>query len=191
MEVMPFSFVAEIAIPSARQCLSLAAPFLAVAALWWLVRRMDQIIDYLFPHWQWERQLGWLDIRTERRADAVLRGMVYVVYAVLAAALYGIVWAASAMASLDHLRDPVVLRELIVRLSVMLVSLGFWLVYLGLSLIPKLRNQYEAEELEQFRREQKEIELERERNPASRLKLSPQKSRSEWAAPPNRTRPGR
>jgi len=190
MQGAPSLFLAEIAIPSAKQCLTFAAPFLSVAAFWWLVRRMDYIIDYLFPHWEWERKLGWLDIRTERRSGQILRWIGYVVYAALAVALYGIVWAAPALSTLDRLSDPAVARDLLRHVPVLLVSLGFWLVYLGLSLIPRLRHEYEKDELDRFRAEQKEIEEERERNPASRMKSPSPQTRFGRPTRSNRMGPG-
>jgi len=190
MHGAPFFFVAEIGIPSAGQCLTFAAPFLAVAAVVWLLRRMDQIIDHLFPHWEWEKQLGWLNIRAERQANAFLRWIGYFIYAALAMALYGIIWAAQVLSSLNGWSDPSALRDLLLCLPVLLVSVGFWLVYLGLSLIPKLREQYEKDELERFRVEQKEIEQERAMNPASRFKSPPPKPRVDLPARSDRMKPG-
>jgi len=188
MRAQPLSFLAEIAIPSAGQCLRVAAPFLAVAAAWWLVARMDQIIAYLFPHLEWERKMGWLNIRAERQANAIWRWLGYAVYALLATALYGIVWSVQGLPPLDEWTDPSQVSEVATRLPVLLVSAGFWLVYLGCGLIPQLRNQYETEDLENFRAEQKELEREQELL-RSRRKKSPAKPRFEMPARSNRMGP--
>lgn len=160
MHGRPFQFLAEIGIPNASQCLMFVAPILAVAGIWWVVDRVEFIMDRLFPQMAWEKQLGWLNIRAEQQAEMILRWLNCVLYAVLAVALYGIVWGAEALPSLKHFDDPHIMPELDRRISVLLVSLGFWLVYLGYGLIPKLRRQFEMEELDKFRAEQAVIETE-------------------------------
>jgi hypothetical protein len=165
----PHLVLAAIGIPSAWQCFTVAAPFLAFAALRWVIHRIDFTVNRLFPHWEWERRLGWLNLGTQRRADAVLRWIGYFLYALLAAALYGIVWAAPALGQLDRWSDPNVLGEISLKISVLLVCLGLWLVYLGFELLPKLRRQHETEELERFRAEQAGYERESDHRPDSRL----------------------
>ena len=157
---------AVLAIPDARQCLIYAGPFLAVAAVWWLYNRMDAILAFLFPHWEWERNLGWLNIKAQKRADAVLRGLGYLFYALLAASLYGIFWGVQAIPA-DWSKAEAI-KLFLERLPVFLVSVGLWMVYLGCTLIPKLRDQHEMEALEKFREEQKELEEERDQIKAAR-----------------------
>lgn len=191
MSGLPFDFIAEIAIPDAGQCLTWAAPVLAVVAMIGVLGRMDQIIDRLFPHWEWERRLGWLNIRAIRRAEKVLRWLGYFIYAVLGLALLGIVWSAQGLVeTLNHWDNPHVAVELALRVPVLLASLGFWLVYLGCELLPKLRGQYEEEELQKFRAEQAELEREREQNPVSRVKTPLHQPRINPKTPtvPNRSR---
>jgi len=165
-----FPLVAAIGIPDARHCLIAALPVVCVLAVSWFLKRIDSILAWLFPHWEWERKLGWLNIRAERQADAFLRWVRYLVYALLAMSLYGIVWGAQALAWLDQMDDPRILAEIVARVPVLLISLGFWLSYLGLVLIPKLRNEYEFEELQKYRAEQAILEKEHERARSSRLK---------------------
>jgi hypothetical protein len=150
--------LAEIGIPDAGQCLTVAAPILAIFALWWVVQRVDLMIDRLFPNLEWERRLGWLNIRAQRRAEAGLRWIGYFIYAVLAVALCGIVWSARGLGAIKDWSDPSALSPLGRCLPVLLVSGGVWLVYLGCALIPKVRSQHETEELEKFRAEQAELE---------------------------------
>src|SRR5271170_3083270 len=99
----------------AWQCFHFAAPFLAVAVLWWLIKRTDRVIHHLFPHLEWEKSLGWLNIRAERRANAALRWVGYGIYALLAVALYGIVWTAEGLRQLDNWSDPSVVGDLALR----------------------------------------------------------------------------
>ena len=188
---MPSLFLAEIFIPTAWECLLVASPFLVLGAMWLLVRLVEQLIARLFPHWEWEKRLGWLNIRVERRAATVLRWMGYAVYAALAVALYGIVWAAPALGNLLQWDNPALVAEGAGQVPVLLICLGVWLVYLGCELIPKLRNQYEREELEKFRAAQAELEQERERQPPSRLKSSSAKPRFDLPARSNRIWPRR
>jgi hypothetical protein len=100
------SFLAGFVFPSAGQCLVWAAPFLAVAAAWWLISRTDRIVSHLFPALEWEQSLGWLNIKAERRANTALRWVGYGIYAILAGALVGIVWGAEGLSQLDNWSDP-------------------------------------------------------------------------------------
>ncbi len=89
---IPPSIAAEAILIMAGRALLFATPPLAVAALWWLAGRVDLIIARLFPHLEWERSLGWLNIRAERRARTALRCLGFLIHVALAAALVGIVW---------------------------------------------------------------------------------------------------
>jgi hypothetical protein len=156
-------FLAEIGIPDARQCFSFLAPFLMVAILYALIKRMDHFVARLFPEWEWEKRLGWLNLQAERHTDFVLRWIGYVSHAILAAALYGMVWGAEAVPTVGHWQDPYVLGDLVLRMVALGTSLALLLVYFGIWLIPKLRNEYEMELLKKFQLEQKRIEEEQER----------------------------
>jgi hypothetical protein len=162
-------FPAGLAFPSAWQCFVWAAPFLAVAAVWWLINQTDRIINHLFPHLEWEKSLGWLNIRAERRAKAALRWVGYGIYATLAVALYGIVWAAQGLQALGNWSEPWILGDLALRIPVLVLCLGLWWFYLGCWLIPKLRAQREEAGLKQFRAEAEEAEKEREVHSHSRV----------------------
>ncbi|MCE0523176.1 MAG: hypothetical protein LV480_09730 [Methylacidiphilales bacterium] len=153
----------------AWRCLVLAAPFVSIAALWWLINRTDQVIHYLFPHLEWEKSLGWLNIRAERRAKTALRWIGHAIYALLAVALYGIVWAAEGLRQLDHWSDPWVVGDLALRVPVLAICLGAWVLYLGGWLMPKLRAEREEAELKKFREEMEEAEKEREMQSHSRF----------------------
>jgi len=182
---------AEIAIPDAQQCLRVAAPFLAVAGLVALWRNLDEILNRLFPHWEFEKKLGWLNFKAQKRADTFLRGLGYFIYALLAAGLLGILWAAQGLAAIRQWDDVQVLGDILLRVPVLLVSLGFWLFYLFGHLIPRMCGQYEEEELEKFREEQRELEREQDRYPESRLKKPYHKARLNSPASSNRIKPRR
>ena len=164
----------------AWRCIIFLAPVLAVAALWWLVSRTDRLINYCFPDLEWEKNLGWLNIRAERRANAALRWLGYGIYFLLGGALYGIAWAAVGMQDWDRAaQDPAVVAELMVHVPVLVACLGAWVLYLGTWLLPKLRTEREEAELRRFRVEMEEVERERgERQPKSRVKAPLRKPRT-------------
>ena len=171
---------AAIGIPNAWQCLVVASPFLFIAAVKWLVGITDVFIKQLFPYWEWEKQLGWLNIRAHRRAELFWRWFGYFIYATLALALYGIVWASSALSNPAAWSDPNLVPDLMAKVATLLVCLGYWLVYLGCELLPKLRRQYEDEELQRYRVEMAAREEESETRPASRHGATDLKS---WKKP--------
>lgn len=166
--IPPF-FLAAFALPNASQALVLAAPFLAVAAVWWLINRTDRIVHHIFPDLEWEKELGWLNIRAERRANTAMRWVGYGVYLMLVDALYGIVWGAEGLQQLDNWSDPWVMGDLAMRIPALMFCLGIWVLYLGGWLIPKLRAQREAVEWKKVRAEMEETEREREEHPRSRI----------------------
>lgn len=175
---------AQIAIPDASQCLLFAAPFLGGIALYWLFQRSDRLINWIFPNWTWEKELGWLNIRANRQAETALRWIGYAFYALLALTLYGIVWGSSAFADLVQ-ESPDTVAEGVGKLSVLLICIGIWLVYFGFELIPKLQNQYEEEELEKYRAEHSDSADDEDHPPksASRWGLSKSKPRSPLPGP--------
>lgn len=195
---IPPSIVAEAILIMAWKCLVFAAPFLAIAIVWWLINQTDRIINYLFPYLEWEHTLGWLNIKAERRANAALRWLGYGIYALLAGALLGIVWAAEGLQALDNWSDPSVMGDLALRVPALFFCLGLWVLYLGGWLIPKLRAEREVAGLKKFRAEMKEAERERdETQPRSRIHAPLRKPRTNAPAEasaspvplmPNRTR---
>ena len=177
-------FPAGFVFPDAWQCLHFAAPFITVAALWWLINQTDRIVNYLFPYLEWEKSLGWLNIQAERRAQAAMRWLGYGIYATLAAALLGIVWAAEGLQALDNWSDPWVMGDLALRVPVLGFCLGLWWFYLGCWLIPKLRAEREEAGYRKFRAEMEEADREKEEEtqPRSRIQSPLRKPRTN--APP-------
>ena len=177
-EAIPPLVLTTVLLLIAWKGLLFAAPLLVIAAVWWLVTQTDRIINYFFPLLEWEKSLGWLNIRAERRANAALRWVGYAIYAVLVFALSGIVWAAFGLQNLANWSDPWVMGDLALRVPVLGICLGVWLLYLGGWLIPKLRAEREEAGLRQFRREMAWVELEREMHPRSRVKSPLRKPRA-------------
>jgi hypothetical protein len=173
-------------LPSIWQYFVFAAPFLAVAILWLLAQRMDRIIHRLFPDLEWEKSLGWLNIRAERRAQTVLRWIGYIIYALLAIALYGIFWGAEGLQALDNWSDPWVMGDLALRVPVLIFCLGLWLVFFCSWLIPKLRAERELKDLKKYRAKAGEEEREREKEPRSRIHAPLLKPRTNAVLVPNR-----
>jgi len=136
--------------------LQVAVPVATVAAVWWLINQTERVVHWLFPHLEWEHSLGWLNIRAQRRADMAMRWLGYLIYAVLIAALYGIIWGAEGLRDRAQWSDPWVIGDLLLRIPVMLFCLGLWFLYLGCGLVPNLRRQREKREwveLQKFREE--------------------------------------
>ncbi len=163
--------LAELVFPDAEHFISWAAPILVLGAIWCLIRRTDQIIHYLFPNLEWEKELGWLNIRAERRANAGVRLVGYGVYVVLIGALAGILWGAEGLQQLDNWSDPRVMGDLALCVPVLFFCLGLWMLYLGLWLVPKLRAHRDEAAFQKFRAEMKEAEKEEgaESNSPSRI----------------------
>src|ERR1700723_2708255 len=83
-----------------------AAPVLVVAIIWWLINRTDRTVNHLFTDLEWERSLGWLNIKAERRAKAGLRWLKFGIYVILFDSLFGIIWGAKGLHLLNHWADP-------------------------------------------------------------------------------------
>jgi hypothetical protein len=160
---------AVIAIPSALQCFSVLAPIAAIALFWLIFKGIDQTLSKAFPGLEWQRSLGWFNIKAERQAAAVLRWLGYLVMALMGAALYGIVWGAEGLRLLPGWSDPDTLGGIQLRLPVLFGSLSLLLFYFGAALLPRLRCEYEEEELEAFRAEWAALEEEKARREPSRL----------------------
>jgi hypothetical protein len=167
---LPPSILAEALLIMAWKCLVCLAPLLVVLVMTWLAFRTDRIIAWLYPDLEWEKSLGWLNIRAERRATTALRWVGYAVHLALLGALYGVAWAAVGLQGLIDATDPLAAVGLALRIPVLVLGLGAWLLYFGSWLIPRLRSEREEAELKRFRAKMDEAERERERNPPSRVK---------------------
>lgn len=147
--------LAELGAPSVHDIVILAAPVLVLVALGWLIARTDRILHAAFPYLEWERNLGWLNIRAERRATRALRWVGYGVVVLLLDSLAGILWAAKGLPRLADWSDPWVMGELALRVPAGAFCLFIWIIYLGLGLLPRLRAEREAAAFQKFRAEMK------------------------------------
>lgn len=169
---IPPSIAAEAILIMAGKLAVLCAPLLTVAALWWLANRVDLIIARLFPLLQWEKDLGWLNIRAERRAKTALRWLGFALYLSLAGALVGIAWETRQI--VDELAgwpEWPVIGQVMMRLCLVILYLAAWLVFLGGWLFPKIRARREDAELRTFRAHMEEWERARQPHPRKHPQL--------------------
>ncbi len=130
-----------------------APPFVVLAVLAALVVRTDRIVQRVFPDLEWERNLGWLNIRAERRARRALRWVGYGIVVLLLDALVGILWSARGFPALADWSDPWVMGELALRVPALGLCLLVWVIYLGCGLLPRLRCEREEAAFRKFRAE--------------------------------------
>jgi hypothetical protein len=152
-------------IPSAGQCLAVAMPVASVCAVLWFLRHGDGLIAQLFPHWEWERKLGWLNAKANRRAEVILRGMRHLGHAFLLLMLVGILglsWLAGQPHDMDTV-DGIFLYA--VELVYIIVCLIPWIYYFVAMLGPRIAAEYEEEELMRYRAEHPEDDEPRESAP--------------------------
>jgi hypothetical protein len=155
------SAFAEIVLPSPHDVMAFAAPILVLGALGLLIARTDRIMHAVLPDIEWERNLGWLNIRAERRADLGVRWVGYGVIVLLLDALAGILWAAKGLPRLADWSDPWVMGVLALRVPAGAFCLLIWIIYLGLGLLPRLRAEREAAAFKKFRAEMKIVDEEK------------------------------
>jgi hypothetical protein len=147
----PTFLLAEIAPVSWHDVVAFGAPVLFLAALAWVVLRTDRIIETVLPDLEWERSLGWLNIRAERRASRAMRWVNYGAIVLLVDALVIFFWAAKDLPDLSNWSDPWVMGDLALRVPVMALCLTIWVIYLGLGLLPRVRAEREAAAFRKFR----------------------------------------
>ena len=145
------SLLAEMAPVSWHDVVTFGAPALVLAALVWVVLRTDRIIERVLPDLEWERSLGWLNIRAERRASRAMRWINYGVIVLLVDSLFILYWGAKGMPDLSNWSDPWVMGDLALRVPVMGLCLSIWMIYLGLGLLPRVRAEREAAAFKKFR----------------------------------------
>ena len=149
----PIPLLAEIAPVSWHDVAAFATPVLVLAALWWVVSRTDRIIGAVLPDLEWERSLGWLNIRAERRASRAMRWVSFGVIVMLIDALVILFWCAKGLPDLSTWSDPWVMGDLTWRVPLMGLCLLIWMIYLGLGLLPRVRADREAAAFKKFRKQ--------------------------------------
>jgi hypothetical protein len=157
----PTFHFAEITLPPWHDAVTFAAPVLVLLALGALISRTDRIAHAVFPDIEWERNLGWLNIKAEKRADRAMRWMGYGIVVLLVDALVILYWSAKGLPPLADWADPWVMGELVLRVPVIVLCLMIWVIYLGLGLLPRVRAEHEAKAFKKFRAEMKAAEEEK------------------------------
>jgi hypothetical protein len=140
-------------IPTAGQCLAVAAPVATVGACIWFLRHGDRVIGRLFPNWEWERKLGWLNHRAHRRAETVLRGVRHLLHAFLLLALVGVLglsWLAGQPHDMDTAPGIFAYALELIDIGVCLAP---WIYYFVAVLRPRIIAEYEEDELQRYRTE--------------------------------------
>jgi hypothetical protein len=166
-------------IPTAGQCFAVVAPVASVWGTIWFLRHGDRVIAQLFPHWQWERELGWLNLRANRRAETVLRGLRHLMHAFLLLALAGILGLSWLVGQRLEMETGPGMFALALELIYIGVGLSVWIFYFAAVLAPRLRDEYEEEELQRYRAEHPEKDDAPRSPPSSRITMweSPRPSR--------------
>lgn len=149
----PIPLLAEIAPVSWHDVAAFATPVLVLLALAWVVSRTDRIVETVFPDLEWERSLGWLNIRAERRASRAMRWVSFGVIVMLIDALVILFWCAKGLPDLSTWSDPWVMGDLTWRVPLMGLCLLIWMIYLGLGLLPRVRADREAAAFRKFRKQ--------------------------------------
>jgi len=150
--------VAALLIPTAGQCLQLAGPLLIAIGAIWFWRHGDVVLARLFPQWEWERKLGWLNLRANRQAERILRALTHGLHLALLLALVGILllsWSLGQPPDTDTLGGILGLAGEWIYL---IACYGFWIYYFTAVLYPRVRDEYEAAELERYRLENPELD---------------------------------
>ena len=147
----PTFILAEIALPSWHDLVAFAMPVLFLAGLAFLVFRTDQIVQVVFPDLEWERSLGWLNIKAEKRASRAMRWVGYGVIVLLVDALVILFCAVKGLPDLSNWADPWVMGDLALRVPAIGFCLLIWVIYLGLVLLPRVRAEREAAAYKKFR----------------------------------------
>jgi sterol desaturase/sphingolipid hydroxylase (fatty acid hydroxylase superfamily) len=157
-------------VPSAAQCLAFAGPFLAIGGIVWFWRNGDMLITRLFPQLKWERELGWLNLRAERRADRILQGLTHVLHLMLLGALAGILGLAWLLGQPHDMNTIPGAFSIPFEFIYLALFVGLWIYYFIAVLGPRVSAEFEEKELQRWRRENPDTE--REPKPKDRLKIS-------------------
>lgn len=156
-------------IPTAGQCFAVAAPVASIYGIIWFARHGDRVIEKLFPHWEWERKLGWLNVRANRRAEWMLRGLRHLLHAFLLLALIGILglsWLAGRPHDMDNAPEVFAYALELIYIGVCMAP---WLFYFIVVLGPRMIAEYEEEELQRYRAEHPESDGESKSEPPPRI----------------------
>ena len=145
--------LAALLIPTASQCARVAWPLVLFGFAIWFWRHGDLLLARLFPHWGWEKDLGWLNIKANRHAERILRGITHLLHLALLVALAGILFLSWSFAQPRDPNDTINNLVLFIEWFYLFACYGAWIYYLAVVLYPRLRDEFEAEELVRYRLE--------------------------------------
>jgi hypothetical protein len=140
-------------IPTPGQCLAVAAPVVCIGGVIWFARHGDRVIERAFPHWEWERKLGWLNRKANRRAEMVLRGLRHLLHLFLLFDLLGFLVFAWLTGQPQDTDSAAGLFTYALEMIYMGVFLSPWIYYFTMVLGPRVTAEYEEEELQRYRSE--------------------------------------
>jgi hypothetical protein len=149
---------AALLVPTAGQCLQIGGPIVLVLGTIWFWRNGDLLLERLFPNWEWERQLGWLNLRANRQADRILRALTHLLHGALLIALIGILALSSFLGRPLDTDSAITLFSIFGVWVYLIACYGFWIYYFAAILAPRVRDEYEAAELARYRRENPEVD---------------------------------
>ncbi len=151
---------AALLVPTAGQCLRVAGPLVLVLGTVWFWRHGELFLERLFPHWEWERNLGWLNLRADRQAERLLRFCTHLLHLALLGALVGILFLSWSLGQPQDTDSAIGLFSLGAVWLYLIACYGFWIYYFVAILAPRVRDEYEAAELARYRKENPELEKE-------------------------------
>ena len=163
--------LAALLVPNASQCIAIGGPVLAIIGLVWFWHHGDAVIARLFPQLKWERELGWLNLRAHRRADRIMRGLTHVLHTLLLGALVGLLGFAWLLGQPHDTDSAIGLFSIPFEFIYLVFFLGIWIVYFVYLLAPRIRAEYEDQELKRWRAEHPE-EVPEMRKRAGRFDVS-------------------
>jgi len=146
-------------VPSASQCWSIIGPIVAVIVVIWLMRNSTRIVETLFPQLEWERKLGWLNARADRRANQIMRVLQHLLHLFLLVDLVGVL-AFGWLVGHPDTETQAGMLMLANEYVYMGVCLSPWIYYFVVVLGPRLWAEFEEEELARYRAENPEVDEE-------------------------------
>jgi hypothetical protein len=138
------------------------------------MRNGNRVIDQLFPQLEWERKLGWLNARADRRANQILRVLQHLLHLFLLVMLVGVLTFAWLVGHPDT-DTSLGLFTLAGSYVYLGVCLSPWIYYFVVVLGPRLQAEFEEQELARYRAENPDVDEEvrktRASAPSSRITI--------------------
>ena len=148
--------MAALLVPTAAQCLQVFGPLVLVFGIVWFWRNAEVFLAQLFPRWEWERTLGWLNLRANRRAERILRVFTHLLHTALLLVLIGILVLSRELGQPWDTDSYAGMFSLVAVWIYLITCYGFWVYYFAAVLAPRIREEFEAAELQRYRLENPE-----------------------------------